>query len=166
MRVGKFVEHFRAAAVANDATSLDPTIRLTTVGRQLGYAFYMLLDSLNILDATGIRKSPPSPRLLSSANKAWFSGLSFSIIQSLYVLYGLQNRSRVVASSSDPEKVVEMKKVEKELNAIKVQLVSDLCDITIPVTALGWVQLDDGIVGLAGTTSSLLGVWSQWKKTA
>ena len=61
-------------------------------------------------------------------------------------------------SSSDPEKVVEKKKVEKELNAVKVQLISDLCDIAIPSSALGWVDLDDGIVGLAGTTSSLLGV--------
>jgi len=62
--------------------------------------------------------------------------------------------------------VVEKKKVDKELTAVKVQLLSDLCDITLPSTALKWVDLDDGIVGLAGTTSSLLGVWSAWKKTA
>jgi peroxin-11B len=62
--------------------------------------------------------------------------------------------------------VVETKKLQKELNAVKIQLISDICDITIPSSALGWVDLDDGIVGLAGTTSSLLGVWGQWKKTA
>ncbi|KAF2621176.1 peroxisomal biogenesis factor 11 [Macroventuria anomochaeta] len=166
MRVGKFVEHFKAAAVASDSTSLDPVIKATSVGRQLGYAFYMLFDSANILDATGIKKNTHSVKLLRTANQAWLSGISFSILQSLYALYGLRSRSATVAASSDPEKVVEQKKVAKELNAIKVQLVSDLCDITIPATALGWVQLDDGIVGLAGTTSSLLGVWSQWKKTA
>ena len=49
---------------------------------------------------------------------------------------------------------------------VRVQLFSDLCDLTIPSSALGWVDFDDGFVGLAGTTSSLLGVWSQWKKTA
>jgi peroxin-11B len=27
------------------------------------------------------------------------------------------------------------------------------------------VELDDGIVGIAGTVSSLLGVWGQWRKT-
>jgi peroxin-11B len=45
MRVGKFVEHFRAAAVASDAKSMDPVLRVTAVGRQLGYAFYMLFDN-------------------------------------------------------------------------------------------------------------------------
>jgi peroxin-11B len=45
MRVGKFVEHFRAAAIASDAKSMDPVLRFTTIGRQLGYAFYMLLDN-------------------------------------------------------------------------------------------------------------------------
>lgn len=61
---------------------------------------------------------------------------------------------------------MEAKKVAKEANAVKVQLVSDLCDITIPSAALGWANFDDGFVGLAGTVSSLLGVWGVWKKTA
>ncbi|KZM26925.1 Peroxisomal membrane protein PMP27 [Ascochyta rabiei] len=166
MRVGKFVEHFRAAAVASDSTALDPVVRFTTVGRQLGYALYMALDSANILDATGIRKSTHGARLLREANRAWFAGLSFSVAHGLYALYGLQSRKSVVAASPDPEKVVEQKKVSKELDAAKLQLLTDLCDMTIPLTALGWLHLDDGIVGLAGTTSSLLGVWAQWKKTA
>lgn len=84
----------------------------------------------------------------------------------MYSYYGLSQRAKAITSSSDPEKVVERKKVNKELNAVTVQLISDICDLTIPSSALGWVELDDGIVGLAGTTSSLLGVWGQWKKTA
>jgi peroxin-11B len=118
------------------------------------------------LDATSIRKFASAPRLLREGYRAWFTGLSFSIASGLYSYYNLSLRSKSIASSSDPEKVVEKKKVEKELNAVKVQLLSDFCDITIPSSALGWVELDDGIVGLAGTTSSLLGVWGQWRKTA
>jgi hypothetical protein len=49
MRVGKFVEHFKAAAVASDAKSMDPVLRFTAVGRQLGYAFYMLCDSAAVV---------------------------------------------------------------------------------------------------------------------
>lgn len=48
----------------------------------------------------------------------------------------------------------------------QLQLLSDICDLTVPASALGWVALDDGVVGIAGTVSSLLGVYTQWKKTA
>jgi hypothetical protein len=49
MRVGKFVEHFKAAAIASDAKALDPVLRYCAVGRQLGYAGYMLLDNATVV---------------------------------------------------------------------------------------------------------------------
>lgn len=56
--------------------------------------------------------------------------------------------------------------IYSERAASQLQLTSDLCDITVPLAALNWVGLDDGFVGLAGTLSSLIGVYTQWKKTA
>lgn len=53
-----------------------------------------------------------------------------------------------------------------ERSASQLQLISDLCDLTVPTSALGWVNLDDGIVGIAGTVSSLIGLVAIWKKTA
>jgi peroxin-11B len=47
-----------------------------------------------------------------------------------------------------------------------MQLISDLCDLTVPATFLGYTNLDDGLIGLAGTVSSLLGVYGAWQKTA
>jgi len=145
---------------------MDPVLRFTTVGRQLGYAMYMLLDNACVLDATGIRKFSAAPRMLREGYRAWFTGLSFSIASGLYSYYNLRLRSQAIAQTADPEKVVEAKKVDKEMSVVRTQLVSDVCDLTIPVSALGWVELDDGVVGLAGTASSLLGVWGVWRKTA
>jgi hypothetical protein len=54
----------------------------------------------------------------------------------------------------------------RERAAARIQLISDLCDLTVPISALGLASLDDGIVGIAGTISSLIGVWAQWRKTA
>jgi peroxin-11B len=54
----------------------------------------------------------------------------------------------------------------RERAAINLQLLSDLCDLMVPTAALGWTNLDDGIIGLAGTVSSLIGVYGAWKKTA
>ena len=53
-----------------------------------------------------------------------------------------------------------------ERSVSQLQLFSDLCDLTIPTSALAWTSFDDGFVGLAGTVSSLIGVYTQWKKTA
>jgi peroxin-11B len=38
--------------------------------------------------------------------------------------------------------------------------------LTVPSSALGFINLDDGIVGLAGTLSSLIGLYGAWQKTA
>ena len=53
-----------------------------------------------------------------------------------------------------------------ERAASRLQLTSDLCDLTVPLSGLGLANFDDGFVGLAGTLSSLIGVYTQWKKTA
>jgi Peroxisomal biogenesis factor 11 (PEX11) len=49
MRFGKSVEHFKAAAVTADAKAMDPVLRYCAVGRQLGYAGYLTLDSITVV---------------------------------------------------------------------------------------------------------------------
>ena len=56
--------------------------------------------------------------------------------------------------------------IDREWNATSLQLTSDLADLCVPATMLGLTNFDEGFVGLAGTLSSLLGVYSAWKKTA
>jgi peroxin-11B len=41
-----------------------------------------------------------------------------------------------------------------------------MCDLVLPTSALGWVKVNDGMVGMAGTLSSLTGLYVQWAKTA
>ena len=65
MRLGKNVEHFKAAATAADAKNLDPVLRYCAVGRQLGYAMYLSLDML-----TYVRHSFLVPR----GDRGWSSG--------------------------------------------------------------------------------------------
>jgi len=165
MRVGKNVEHFKAAAVAADAKGMDPVLKYCAVGRQLGYGGYLTFDALTYLDAAGIRPSPAAKRLGREAYKAWFMGLAFSAVSGFYTLYRLRERE-LKLSKEDGESVVESKRIQKERAAINLQLLSDLCDLTVPTSALGWTSLDDGVVGLAGTVSSLIGVYTAWKKTA
>ena len=186
MRLGKFVEHFKAAAIAADSKSLDPILKYLAVGRQLGYAFYMTFDALAYIDQVGIRKFEGAARLQKEAYRAWLAGLLCNVAAGLYTLYQMQIEMKKQRESSDAEKAVEVKKLEKcvdtnsfplprgastntyirDRTATQLQLISDLCDITVPSSALGYAKFDDGIVGLAGTTSSLIGMTGAWAKTA
>ena len=95
----------------------------------------------------------------------------------------MRQEERKHTESADAEKTVELKKlvkyveglfifpsfhaniVNRDRTATQLQLISDLCDATVPSSALGLANFDDGIVGLAGTTSSLIGLTAQWAKT-
>ncbi|KAL9135204.1 MAG: hypothetical protein Q9175_003608 [Cornicularia normoerica] len=165
LRLGKNVEHFKAAALAADSKNMDPVLKYCAVGRQLGYAMYLSLDAVTYLDAAGIWPLASAKRLQQEAYRAWFAGLTCNAIAGLYILWQLRQREQRI-DKNEGEGVVESKTIMKERNTTNLQLISDLCDLTIPSTALGYANLDDGIVGLAGTVSSLIGVWSIWKKTA
>ncbi|KAK1838822.1 peroxisomal biogenesis factor 11 [Colletotrichum chrysophilum] len=165
MRVGKNVEHFKAAAVASDAKTMDPVLRYAAVGRQLGYAGYLTFDAATVLDAAGIRKWEGAKKLQKEAYRCWAIGLICSVIAQSYTLYRLQQREAKV-DKKEGEGVVEAKRIAIERAGSRLQLLSDLCDLTVPTSALAWADFDDGIVGLAGTVSSLIGVYTQWKKTA
>ncbi|KAK5163970.1 Peroxisomal membrane protein PMP27 [Saxophila tyrrhenica] len=166
LRLGKFVEHFKAAAVASDSKSLDPVLKYLAVGRQLGYAFYLSFDALTYVDQVGIRKFEGAARLQKEAYRAWLAGLLCNVAAGVYTLYKMQGEMKRQGESGDAEKHVEVKRLERERTATQLQLVSDLCDATVPSSALGYANFDDGIVGLAGTTSSLIGLTAQWAKTA
>ncbi|KAI0849842.1 peroxisomal biogenesis factor 11 [Daldinia vernicosa] len=174
LRLGKNVEHFRAAAQAADAIRAggaakaggdDPVLRYAAVGRQLGYAGYLTFDAATILDALGVRRWEGAKRAQKEAYRFWAMGILCSIVAQTYTLYKLREREAKV-DKKEGEGVVESKRIAMERNASRLQLISDLCDLTAPTSALGWVKFDDGIVGLAGTVSSLIGVYTQWKKTA
>jgi len=165
LRIGKNVEHFKAAAVAADSKNMDPVLKLCAVGRQLGYAVYLSLDTVTYLDAAGIKPMSNAKRLQREAYRAWFVGLACNTIAGLYTLWQLRQREQSI-DKKDGESLVESKKLQRERTATNIQLISDLCDLTVPSSALGYANFDDGIVGLAGTVSSLIGAWGAWKKTA
>ncbi|TDZ24527.1 Peroxisomal membrane protein PMP30A [Colletotrichum sidae] len=165
LRVGKNVEHIKAAASASDAKTMDPILRYAAVGRQLGYAGYLTFDAATVLDAVGIKKWEGAKRLQKEAYRFWAMGLICSVVAQTYTLYRLQQREAKV-DKKEGEGVVQSKRIALERAASQLQIISDLCDLTVPTSALAWVALDDGVVGLAGTVSSLIGVYNQWKKTA
>ena len=113
MRLGKFVEHFKAAALAADSKDMDPILKYLVVGRQLGYAFYMTFDAMTYVDHAGIRKFEAAARLQREAYRAWLVGLLCNVVAGIYALYNLRIAARKEVDSADAEKAVELKKLEK-----------------------------------------------------
>ncbi|GAA5826149.1 hypothetical protein JCM10212_004816, partial [Sporobolomyces blumeae] len=48
--------------------------------------------------------------------------------------------------------------------SVRTQLVQDCLDILIPAGTLGYHSLDDGVIGLVGTATSLMGLRAQVNK--
>jgi len=115
LRLGKFIEHFRAAATAADAVSMDPVLRALAVGRQLGYAFYLSFDALTYLDAAGVRKSSFAKRAQRESYRAWAVGIACSVLSGAYSLYRLRAEGLRVkeVQGTDAEKSLEGKRMLK-----------------------------------------------------
>lgn len=128
MRLGKFVEHFKAAAVAADAKGMDPVLKFLAVGRQLGYAFYMSFDAMTYFDSVGVRKFDGAARLQREAYRAWLAGLLCNVIAGVYTLYNLQMAAKKSKDSQDAEKAVELKKLEKYVQFLRL---STRCVLTV-----------------------------------
>lgn len=113
LRFGKFVEHLKAASVAFDnKTPADAVLKNLTVGRQLGYAGYLALDSITLVDVLGFKKFDSAKKLQEYSYRAWLSGLVCSVVAGVYTLYRLQEREKAV-DRKEGEGVVEAKKIER-----------------------------------------------------
>ncbi|EXJ64117.1 hypothetical protein A1O7_00453 [Cladophialophora yegresii CBS 114405] len=169
LRVGKFVEHIRAGSEIYDAAMKsnngDKVTQYLQILRQIGYTGYLFFDTMTVLDAMGVKKDPRAKSVQATAYRFWFTGLAASALAGLYNTYKLRERTKAV-DEKDAEAKVEKVKIARQQQAVNIQLISDLCDLTVPSTNLGYANFDDGIIGLAGTLSSLLGVYGAWQKTA
>jgi peroxin-11B len=121
MRAGKFVEHFKAAADLYDklrATGFnvkadtDKVLQYLQIVRQLGYGFYLLLDTMTLPDAIGARKMVRAKKWQQQAYKAWFIGLASSALAGVYANYRLRERAKTV-DEADGEGKVSAKTIER-----------------------------------------------------
>lgn len=116
MRIGKFVEHIRAASELYDAAvktgSGDKIVQYLQTLRQIGYAGYLSLDTLTVLDAMGVYKYEGAKRLQQAAYRFWFTGLLASAVAGVYSLYQLRQRTAQV-SEKDAEGKMEKVKIAK-----------------------------------------------------
>ncbi|KAG0253690.1 Peroxisomal membrane protein PMP27 [Mortierella polycephala] len=168
-RKRKPVEHLEQAAKA--ASAKDEFIRFCAVSKQLSYAGYLTFDALIFLDGAGAYKFKNIKRYSELANKFWLAGIVFSFLSGLYKTRHIEIRRettvRGLRHHGETEKAevrADLKLLANEQDAVNHQLLQDGLDMLIPSTGLGYLQLDDGVIGLIGTVTSLMGAKTQWAK--
>ena len=168
-RIGKFLEHFQAAMKA--LSTPDIVLKVTAVGRQLGYALYLILDALQWAHGSKayVFEKETYQKIAKNAARFWLAGLTFSLISGTYKSYNLIQRNKMAqrpkaTAEKEAERRVELNQIAVETRAVRLQMLQDLCDWINPGSSTGWINANDGMVGLAGFVSSCLGARSQWIK--
>ncbi|KAG0361111.1 peroxisomal biogenesis factor 11 [Gamsiella multidivaricata] len=169
MRFGKPIEHLENAAKATSVA--DDFLRYCTIGKQLAYAGYLTLDGIIFIDGSGAYKFKNIKKYSELASRFWLAGIVFGFVSGLYKTRQIQIRresaARGLAHSGEAEKSkarTDLKSLAKEQHSVNKQLLQDGLDMLIPATGLGYLNLDDGAVGLIGTATAIMGAQTQWRK--
>ncbi|KAH8549398.1 peroxisomal biogenesis factor 11 [Umbelopsis sp. PMI_123] len=175
-RLFKPIEFGKAAVATLNIN--DSVLRITGALRQLGYFGYYFVEMFVYLHQVGFITLQNHKKITDLGFKFWAAGLVFSITNGLYKLKQTQakielvkrNSKLVKASSSekDAQRAADYRMQEKTLIKDKedatYQLVQDALDLVIPSSTLGWINADEGVVGIVGTITSVMGAQTQWKK--
>ncbi|THH07629.1 hypothetical protein EW145_g3260 [Phellinidium pouzarii] len=171
MRIGKPLEHLQAALKAIHSTTRFGE-KVTTVLRQLCYAGYLGYDMA--VWANSARFVTLSKESSEKANRRsarfWVWGIVFSICHGLIKAGRLANEAKELRSSSwgekstgsEAERAVRYAAVENDRSSVRYQFIIDLLDVWIPATNVGYVNLNDGVLGIFGLITSLMALRSQW----
>ncbi|KAF9508283.1 hypothetical protein BS47DRAFT_1373705 [Hydnum rufescens UP504] len=170
------IEHAQAALRAA-STPEHPFEQYTAIGRQLGYFGYLSLDM--VVWANSIKFLSLSPETAKKVNltsqRLWLSGILFSIVHSAAKSARITQQVRKLreagsVAEKDPKDQVDLKAqaatLKKAYAASQYQLIQDSLDIWLPVTNLQFVQLNDGVLGIIGTITSIMALRLNWAKTA
>jgi len=170
-RIGKFYESYTKAyreATAKTAANLD-LVSVISISKHLATAFYLLFDSVQWLNEAGVYKSGDLQSVKDRRNGWWALSISLSFIHAVYKLQaihaGLKKESqRALAVEAGPatEAKNKIKKLETDKLDTQLEIVKNAADLPIPFVALKFLDLNDGVVGLLGTVSSVIGCYAAW----
>jgi len=170
LRLAKPVEHLQAALRATQTTG-PLGEQLTTVARQLAYFFYLSYDAIVWVNAIKFISLSPerAEKVNKIANRFWLSGIILSIINSGLKTQRITSEISRLQRAAVDEKVSSVVDREAKLHgleaaqaATKQQFVIDVLDFWSPATAIGLVNLNDGVVGIFSFITSILSLQAQW----
>jgi hypothetical protein len=160
-RFAKSLAHFQSAAKTYSEES-DVVVKATSVVQQLALALWLLYDHVIWAGKLNVIKTDRLPIYSRRANIFWLVAMLMGILKSIYLLQQTQKISASSATKADS--LASLKKRQQE---IFLELVRNIFDVPIPLTALSQkagALIPSGIVGLFGTFTSFIGIYQAWTK--
>ncbi|KAJ7235883.1 peroxisomal biogenesis factor 11 [Mycena haematopus] len=172
-RLGKPMEHLQyALRVSLTSVPSSAIEKITAIARQVSYALFLSLD--NFLWARAVNlitvRQETYVKLAMLALRSWLAAIIFSILNSVIKTARLGREMRLLKAEKYDEKDSGLQADRKtKLRALAViraevryQLIIDILDLWNPATTLGFTHVNDGVIGVFGMISALMGLKKQW----
>jgi len=128
-------------------------------------AFFLLADHILWIGRSGLC-AVNTNKWSRVSNKYWLYGLILNLIRDLYEINRIL-KARSSGLCGDPQFALAKTPIKETVamfcrdhKDVVVDTVKNACDVLIPLTALGHLNLSPGFVGLLGAISSIAGIMS------
>lgn len=174
LRFGKCIDLLHAARKSIHHRNF--TLRLTLTLSKIAQALYLYADHILWLSRAGVVKSFDAKRWNVSANKYWLASIVINLCRDMYELSKLIDQSVdggrgggdsitkrfsniSLRSKNDLQRASQQMYSYVQTNrAVFIDTTKNLCDLFIPLTALGYTRLKPRTIGMLGVISSIAGI--------
>ncbi len=160
---------FHAATTIMDDRLRDSVLRLSGVVRNISFAIYLTIDTINWLMIIGVIGRTKITRrwIRDIGYRFCLLGLISGMINSLRRLQIGYDKKNALKNECDYESEKDLiNDNNNEIYQSQKKFIWDLLDVIIISKRLKYVDVDDGIVGISGVVTSFFGlsdVWSSLK---
>nr|XP_018906306.1 PREDICTED: peroxisomal membrane protein 11B isoform X1 [Bemisia tabaci] len=158
LRLGRSLDVLYGAL--NSLHYSDRIVSATSSMSKVAHALYLLCDHIIWFSRVGLM-DVRSDQWLETANRYWLYSIVMSLVRDLYEL------QKILKSQQYKFNTKNLSLFSRELSRFAVghkdvvlDSLKNLCDVFIPLAALGYVKLSPGTVGVLGVISSAAGLYA------
>ncbi|KAK9498162.1 hypothetical protein O3M35_004040 [Rhynocoris fuscipes] len=149
LRFGRFVDHLYLA-LHNIGDNKHIT-KITATAAKLAYTAFLLYDHVIWIARIGIIDIDIS-KWTKSANRFWAITIALQLSLNIYEYFKIFNCKK------DVDKISSLIEGMKWRQDLTLDTLKNICDIVIPLSGLGLLKVNSGVVGTFGTISSLAAI--------
>lgn len=152
----------------------DFVLRTTLTLGKISGAILLFCDHVLWLHKLGFLRNITHSKWSDLSNKSWLFSIAMNLVRDLYEIVELWKRN---STSKQNGVLVRDKKDDSiiaidPINAVKVLVahrpilldtIKNSCDILIPLSTMGFVDLSPKVIGLLGVVSSIAGILTMVK---